>query len=134
MRLLQVNHAEGTFTLTRKLFDGEVPPYAILSHTWGSDDDEVLFEHIKTNHIDRTCGGYAKLELCARLVKRDGLGHFWIDSACIDRNSSAELSEAINSMFNWYQEAQKCYVYLSDISVTMRQSVSWLDDFRGCRW
>lgn len=37
-----------------------------------------------------------------------------IDSCCIDKSSSAELTEAINSMFKWYREAGLCIVYLSD--------------------
>ena len=48
---------------------------------------------------------------------KDGLSHAWIDTCCIDKSSSAELSEAINSMYTWYEVAQVCYAYLEDVLV-----------------
>ncbi|KAF4836560.1 Vegetative incompatibility protein HET-E-1 [Colletotrichum tropicale] len=45
-----------------------------------------------------------------------GLGYMWIDTCCIDKTSSVEMSEAINSMFKWYQDSQICITYLSDVS------------------
>jgi hypothetical protein len=83
--------------------------------------------------------GYAKLEFAATQATKDGLQFFWIDTCCVDRSSSAELSEAINSMFTWCQGAEKCYVYLSDVSLkdpdtgviaSSRQEI----EFRGSRW
>jgi hypothetical protein len=53
---------------------------------------------------------------------------------------AVELQEAINSMFRWYQNAAKCYVYLSDVSTTKRKSSErfsdcvWESAFRESRW
>ena len=61
--------------------------------------------------------GYAKIYFCGEQAATDYLQYFWLDTCCIDKSSSAELTEAINSMFTWYQRAAKCYVYLSDVSI-----------------
>src|SRR5437667_11201097 len=101
---------------TRRLEEfgpGKVPSYAILSHTWGLE--EVLYEDIRGRNPP-TKAGYEKIERCCRQAIIDGLNFIWIDSFCIDKSSSAELSEAVNSMFRWYREARFCYVYLSDVS------------------
>jgi WD40 repeat protein len=94
--------------------DDNIPPYAILSHTW-DEGQEVTFDDLKKN-LGRDKTGYSKIEFCALQAKRDGLHHFWIDSCCIDKSNNVELSEAIISMFRWYQNAKRCYVYLSDVS------------------
>ncbi|KAI1278835.1 HET-domain-containing protein [Xylaria sp. FL0933] len=100
---------------TRQLqeFIGDrIPEYAILSHTWG--DDEVLFQDLADpRHKEKL--GYRKIEGCCQQAIRDGFDFVWIDTCCIDKRSSAELSEAINSMFRWYGEAKVCYVYLVDV-------------------
>ena len=59
--------------------------------------------------------GYAKIEGCCAQARLDGWKYAWIDSCCIDKSSSAELSEATNSMFKWYEDAMVCYAYLSDV-------------------
>ena len=91
----------------------KVPPYAILSHTWGSD--EVSFADIKSN-VAETRAAYEKVHFTCEQAKRDGLDYVWIDTCCIDKSSSAELSEAINSMYLWYSKAEKCYAYMADVS------------------
>ncbi|KAF2193440.1 TPR-like protein [Zopfia rhizophila CBS 207.26] len=96
---------------------GHIPPYAILSHTWGADHDEVTFKDIVEN-TGQSKAGYKKLRFCGKQAANDGLQLFWVDTSCIDKSSSAELSEAINSMFQWYRKAVKCYAYLSDVSTT----------------
>ena len=60
--------------------------------------------------------GYRKIAFCHRRAVADGLSYFWTDKCCIDKRSSAELSEAINSMYRWYRESDRCYVYLQDVS------------------
>jgi hypothetical protein len=71
---------------------------------------------------------------------RDGLHYYWVDTCCIDKSNSVELQEAINSMFRWYQNATKCYVYLSDVSTTKRKAsdqlseFTWESAFRASRW
>jgi hypothetical protein len=115
MRLLKRAEA-GDFNLTKDFVGNDiVPPYAILSHTWGEDEDEVTLKDLETG-AGRSKAGYEKIQFCGEQSARNGLEHFWVDTCCIDKSSSAELSEAINSMFQWYRKASKCFVYLSDIS------------------
>ena len=106
MRLLNT----ATFKLREFLTD--FPPYAILSHTWG--DEEVSYQEIDLPERENK-RGFAKIFECCRLALGDGLDWAWIDTCCIDKTSSAELSEAINSMFAWYRDAYVCYVYLEDV-------------------
>lgn len=110
-----------------------IPDYAILSHTWGPDAEEVTFQDL--NHStgkDKT--GYEKIRFCATQARRDGLRYFWVDTCCIDKSNEAELSEAINSMFCWYQHATRCYVYLSDLSDTHQSELAWESAFRASSW
>lgn len=99
---------------THKLeeFPGKVPEYAILSHTW--DRKELSFQGIHEHDAERI-PGFAKAKGCCAQAKQDGFDYVWIDTCCIDKTSSAELSEAINSMYRWYKEAQVCYAYLADV-------------------
>jgi hypothetical protein len=60
--------------------------------------------------------GYGKIQFCGEQAKRNGLQYFWVDTCCINKSNSTELAEAINSMFHWYQDAAKCYVYLPNVS------------------
>jgi ankyrin repeat protein len=113
MRLLRRN-ANGNFSLTEFIGD-TIPPYAILSHTWGADGEEVSFKDV-TEGTAWTKAGYRKIQFCGDQAVKDDLQYFWIDTCCIDKSSSAELSEAINSMFQWYRGATRCYVYLADVS------------------
>jgi hypothetical protein len=137
MRLLQVDE-NGEFSLTDVLVD-KIPCYAILSHTWGEDHQEVSFKDL-TIGPRRTISGYKKLRFCAEQAARDGLQFFWSDTCCIDKSNSVELQEAIISMFCWYQNAAKCYVYLSDVSTTKRKisdlssEYTWEPAFRASRW
>lgn len=90
------------------------PPYAILSHTW--ENEEILFADVERGD-PRSKAGYAKVKGAIRQALRDGYAYLWDDTCCIAKSSSAELSEAINSMYRWYQGASRCYGYLSDVSV-----------------
>ncbi|KAL5371605.1 hypothetical protein DPSP01_014146 [Paraphaeosphaeria sporulosa] len=117
MRLLYTTSG-GRLECTDDLIDDEIPAYAILSHTW--DGQEVVFKDFKnhnyTEGIDtKLKRAYQKLFFCAQQAKRDGLNHFWVDTCCIDKSNNTELSEAINSMYRWYQNAANCYAYLSDV-------------------
>ena len=114
MRLLQFKDPS-EFSLTHDLIKN-VPPYAILSHTWGADTDEVTFRDLIDN-TGKSKAGYDKIRFCGEQARLDGLQYFWVDTCCIDKSNNNELSEAINSMFRWYQKAAKCYVYLSDLSI-----------------
>jgi hypothetical protein len=103
-------------------------PYVILSRTWGADDDEVSFDALE-NKTGAEKIGYTKLRFCANEARKDGLQYFWVDTCCINKQSSTEFSEAINSMYNWYQSAKLCYVYLNDVEKT-----SWRRSISKSRW
>jgi ankyrin repeat protein len=123
MRLLR-RCDTGDFSLTQ-FGDEDIPPYAILSHTWGADTEEVTFEDL-TNGTGKDKPGYVKIRFCGEQARLDNLHYFWIDTCCIDKRSSAELSEAINSMYRWYQDANVCYAYLADVPSKAK--------FSGSRW
>ncbi|PVH67854.1 HET-domain-containing protein, partial [Cadophora sp. DSE1049] len=115
--------------LIEEFFGSDIPPYAILSHCWG--DEEVGFQDIGRPRWQRMYG-FIKIKYTCQQAKVDGFGYAWIDTCCIDKSSSAELSEAINSMYSWYSEATVCYVYLQDVipSDSTEKSVRQLQDSR----
>ncbi|KAF1914815.1 hypothetical protein BDU57DRAFT_520013 [Ampelomyces quisqualis] len=113
----------------------EIPPYAILSHTWGTDDEELTFQELQANTPGiQEKRGYAKLDFCATQASRDNLRYFWLDTCCIDKSNSAELAEAIVSMYSWYRNATTCYVYLPDFSIKSNEGGLPVDALRRCRW
>lgn len=118
MRLLN------TRTLELESFIGDRPPYAILSHCW--DAEEVLFSDLFDLTEAKKKKGFDKVEKACEHAARDGFDYCWVDTLCIDKSSSAELSEAINSMFAWYRNANKCYAYLAD--------VEGLEDLARSKW
>ncbi|OAR05919.1 hypothetical protein LLEC1_07813, partial [Akanthomyces lecanii] len=109
MRLLNTRSLELEF-----FAGGDIPPYAILSHTW--EAGEVTFQELQGNFYKASSQGWVKIQRSAQLAVVQELAYIWIDTCCIDKSSSAELSEAINSMFQWYEDAAVCYVYLSDVA------------------
>jgi hypothetical protein len=137
MRLLKYGENED---ISIAEFDEDTkPPYAILSHRWGAEADEVTFEDVVGN-TGKIKPGYAKIRLCGEQAQRDGLQYFWVDTCCIDKSDKAESSLAIQSMFRWYQNATKCYVYLFDVSIKKRKAGSisteftWEPAFRSSQW
>ncbi|KIW16572.1 hypothetical protein PV08_03760 [Exophiala spinifera] len=86
--------------------------YAILSHTW--EEEEVTLQHMEKGDAS-TMKGYQKLRSSCQRAMKDGYDWIWIDTCCIDKTSSAELGEAINSMFTYYGHSAVCYAYLADI-------------------
>jgi hypothetical protein len=127
MRLLEVQ-GNGGVSFTGDLHRN-IPSYAILSHTWESDAQEVRLNDIK-GQMAHTKHGYKKVDFCQKQATKDGLEHVWIDSCCINQDSEAELNKSINSMFQWYRNAEKCYVYLSDVTV----APEWEETLRRSRW
>ncbi|KAK4211988.1 HET-domain-containing protein, partial [Rhypophila decipiens] len=116
MRLIRTDN------LTLEEFPGDYSgPYAILSHTW--EDGEISYHEMQAaSPASRWQGaaikkkpGYQKICNFARVAAADGFEYMWVDTCCIDKSSSAELSESINSMFRWYSKATRCYVYLADV-------------------
>ncbi|KAH7089950.1 WD40-repeat-containing domain protein [Paraphoma chrysanthemicola] len=100
MRLLRRIHGGG-FSFTDIIVDeATLPPYAILSHTWGEDAEEVTFKDI-ASRTGETKSGYKKILFCDKQVEQDGLEYFWVDTCCIDKSDKAELSHAIRSMFRY---------------------------------
>ncbi|KAL4070098.1 heterokaryon incompatibility protein-domain-containing protein [Scleroderma yunnanense] len=101
--------------------DDEATDYAILSHRW--IDQEVNYDEITKlakmekdeQHEIRHRVGYRKILASCEQAKRDGYKWLWVDTCCIDKRSSAELSEAINSMYRWYHNSRVCYAYLHDV-------------------
>jgi hypothetical protein len=140
-------HSAMAFRLLR-LVDGEIrlhtsvseiPKYAIVSHTWSHDGSEITFADIASGLVPVRPASlsYKKLKFCAEQAKRDGIEWFWIDSCCLDPSNSSELHEAVNSMFEWYRIADKCYVYLSDVSVLPQYIVHrqvWQPMLSKSRW
>ncbi|KAI3319251.1 hypothetical protein HD806DRAFT_509468 [Xylariaceae sp. AK1471] len=88
--------------------------YAILSHTWS--DEECSFQDMSKPECYKARRGFEKIKFCCDQAALDGLEWAWADTCCINKDSTAELSEAINSMFRWYRKAAVCYVYLSDVT------------------
>ncbi|KAL2172259.1 hypothetical protein VTG60DRAFT_6637 [Thermothelomyces hinnuleus] len=104
--------------------------YWILSHTWC--DEEVTFQEMHTPSLAKNKKGYRKIKGMCELARPHGLGYVWIDTCCIDKTSSAELSESINSMFRWHQESARCIVYLEDLAPGT--GIATEDELRSCRW
>lgn len=124
-----------------------LPRYAILSHTWLIDNDkEITFVDLASGVLPSGKEvSSAKIRFCADQAAKDGLEYFWVDTCCINRESSAELQEAITSMFTWYQKSARCYVYLTDVSSAAeglvgnekdghRSARPWQSAFRSSRW
>ncbi|CRK39647.1 hypothetical protein BN1723_015562, partial [Verticillium longisporum] len=125
-----------------EFFAGDVPPYAILSHTWA--DDEVTYHDIKNiTSWAKPKQGFPKIQWACQEATVKGIDYVWVDTCCIYKSSSAELSEAINSMYQWYRDAQVCYAYLEDFPAQEKPAkavepgqVRKVDYtvFRQCRW
>jgi len=132
-----------------EFFEEDIPDYAILSHTWGEEEvslqdyhlvrdyDKYEDERDARNTRKRTAivkrQGFSKITECITQTVRDGIGHLWIDTCCIDKTSSAELSEAINSMYQWYASSTICYAYLADIEAPP-SGVRLMPELRRSRW
>lgn len=125
MRLLNVSSRQ------LEQFYGNPPPYAILSHTWG--DEEITLQEIGSPSAAGKKGFQKVMQFCGSVASDlPQISYVWVDTCCIDKTSSAELTEAINSMFRWYRDAVCCYVYLEDVNLNGQQVVG--EDFEKCRW
>lgn len=123
-------------TMELKEFDTcENVEYVILSHRWETDDEighQQFLSHdfYRFSRTTRTTQlvpkrGFVKIQQCCKVALDNGICYVWIDTCCIDKKSSAELQEAINSMYQWYHQAYECYAYLYDAETTqdLAQSV-----------
>ncbi|KAI4182729.1 MAG: hypothetical protein L6R41_005805 [Letrouitia leprolyta] len=117
MRLLHTQKLE-----FEEFFDSQTPQYAILSHRW--TNNEVSFQHFHRCKRRRD-PKLAKIKNYCALALKEGYEWVWIDTCCIDKRSSAELTEAINSMYAWYQKAQVCHAYLADVRMSEDKLGDW---------
>lgn len=109
----------------------QVPSYAILSHTW--EDDEITFQEMTSLHPSlKQRKSWSKITATCALALQQNLEFVWIDTCCIDKSSSAELTESINSMFAWYRQAARCYVFLSDFLPGSEEHIE--QHLPKCRW
>jgi hypothetical protein len=134
MRLLQCDN-DGDLSLT-EFVENNLPKYAILSHRWGAD--EVTLRDL-IDGTSKVKAGYGKIQFCGEQARRDGLQYFWVDTCYIDKSNAVEYQHAINSMFRWYRDATKCYVYLPDVSrprsvLADNSNESWESSFRKSEW
>ena len=90
----------------------EIPDYAILSHRWGNDEMSFQTMQKRTSEMEET-EGFKKIKRCCQEAASVGFEYVWIDTCCIDKTDQVELTEALNSMFQWYRNAQVCYSYMS---------------------
>ncbi|KAL7935388.1 heterokaryon incompatibility domain-containing protein [Trichoderma chlorosporum] len=126
MRLLNTN------TLELEIFaTNEGIRYSILSHTWR--EGEVTFYDFHQDERRTEARGWNKIRRSCEIAAELGFDYIWIDTCCIDKTSSAELSEAINSMFHWYEKAEVCIAYLDDFTFT-KDSAAVGSGFEQCRW
>lgn len=110
-----------------------VPPYAILSHTW--EDLEISYKDFQRFTATLGLPTDSKIGRCCSLAASEGWQYVWVDTCCIDKSSSAELTESINSMYKWYERAEVCYVYLTDISLkAANQDNKLAKSFGESRW
>ncbi|KAI9932591.1 hypothetical protein ASPWEDRAFT_122800 [Aspergillus wentii DTO 134E9] len=125
MRLLN------TSTLKLEEFPAnKIPRHAILSHTWGPD--EVIFPDFQQKIAESKTSWSKVLGTCQQ-ARKDEFEYVWIDNCCINKDSSAELSESINSMYRWYEKAEICYAYLADVPGNVDLNVDG-SAFEKSRW
>ena len=133
MRLINIKAFLGREELIRKrervdhrtkvleFSDDEATEYAILSHRWTTQEVDyaeiVKLAKMAMEERDeiRQRDGYRKILQSCEQAQKDGYKWLWVNTCCIDKRSSAELSEAINSMYWWYENAKICYAYLHDV-------------------
>lgn len=116
-----------TLEVTKDLLHTQIPEkYAILSHRWR--EEEVSLHELHETDRDGLVHlrGFRKIAAAAKLAKDTGYDWLWVNTVCIDKTSSADLSESINSMFRWYQNADICFAYLDDVCCE--------EDMKGSEW
>lgn len=118
-----------------EFFGSDIPKYAILSHTWDKNGEITYQEWVARDKTSITHkSGYQKVIGACQKAYSHGIDWLWVDTNCIDKTSSAELSEAINSMFTWYHDSVECYVYLADVEISEDIEVRSDPSFRQSKW
>jgi hypothetical protein len=97
----------------REFGDHDIEPYAILSHCWSQDpnEPEITYQQMVSGDFSRDGQGWQKIEKCCEKARNRNIDWAWVDTCCIDKTASAELSEIINSMFRWYERAERCFAF-----------------------
>jgi Heterokaryon incompatibility protein (HET) len=99
------------------------------------EDGEVTFQDVADLSKARKKKGFSKILETCRLARTQGYDYTWIDTCCIDKSSSAELTEAINSMFNWYKQSAICYAFLYDLPAERETGrLDFVPSLSQCRW
>ncbi|KAK8010996.1 hypothetical protein PG990_009961 [Apiospora arundinis] len=132
MRLINVQTHE-----LQEFYGSRIPKYAILTHTWGSEEvshQEWLSWLATGNPSVANKQGFEKIMGACKVANGDELNWLWVDTNCIDKASSAELTEAINSMYAWYRGSTICYGYLADVPTASNDDAAFLSSFRNSRW
>ena len=129
MRLIDITDLDNLQFRVFESIKSQEPQYAILSHRWGPDEIS-LKDFVKRRRLESP--GWHKVREFCNLAHREGYDYCWIDTCCIDKTSSAELSEAVNSMFHWYSSARVCYAYLDDVYSPLREKEPTM--FRESEW
>ena len=121
------------YTLQLQEFQEPPKQYAILSHRWGSD--EITYKDFVKGRNTESAGHQKVLKFCD-FVRRwqRSIEWVWVDTCCIDKRSSAELSEAVNSMWEWYENATFCLAYLADVPGVEVGDGPMLDDVKCSIW
>ncbi|KAH6648114.1 heterokaryon incompatibility protein-domain-containing protein [Truncatella angustata] len=120
-----------TNTLELKEFSSPPAKFAMLSHTW--DSDEVTFQQFQKPHEAQYQQGYRKIEHTCEEARRQKIPYAWVDTCCIDKTNSAELTESINSMFTWYAKSFITYVFLMDLMTDPKVTLT-TKTLKSCRW
>lgn len=135
----------------RDVLGDDIPQYAILSHRWGSHELTYKDMHTAIDHGGggskareiRKTQGFKKIWNFSRRALNDGYEYIWADTCCIDKSSSAELQEAINSMYQWYKDSEVCYAYLADVLLPdvdvyqhkgLSSHAAWIESFQKSEW
>ncbi|KAF9017160.1 heterokaryon incompatibility protein-domain-containing protein [Rhodocollybia butyracea] len=108
----------------------QIPPYAIISHVW--EEEEVMFQDMQDPFKRKNMKGWSKIVLACELACSEDWDYIWFDTCCIDKSSSSELSEAINSMYRYYSKAEICYAYLADMQSGLSRSSN--SGLHVCKW
>jgi hypothetical protein len=133
MRLIRTSDLQ-----LEEFVESDIPLYAILSHTW--QGREVTLQEFRgihsLSHKPISTPGLEKIKAACSVARQDGFEYIWIDTCCIDKTSSAELTEAVNSMYRWYQNSAVCYAYLADVSTEATDIGTWKASFEflESRW
>jgi hypothetical protein len=128
-----------TTGLLKEFIGDEIPEYAILPHTWEKDEislqefqrqtDPDFANDPKTLAV-KAKAGFIKIRGCVELAASKGIPYAWVDTCCIDKTSSADLTESINSMFRWYANLRVCFAYLVDVESDGGTKGRWMES----RW